>query len=201
MADMAALRAKYRRFEWPAALVAGIGAYIVGYVSVTVYVIGNTIASGTIPWPPNSALISSGFAFYNSHVGLGFLYEESILVVTDVPPGANVAGFEPFSLVARTASEPLIYYSIPVLVLLAVAILFTRWREPAEPDGGLAVATGAGMTIGYLLCMLIGTYIFVRQEGAVIRHLDRLATLLYGLLYPLVLGTVGSLGTQLFLTD
>jgi hypothetical protein len=185
MADVAALRAKYRRFEWPVALGTGIGAYCAGYLALVGYTL---VGVASIPGPIRARLVRLGWIHYNAH---------TVYIVADAPPNVVTP---PVSLV-DTATEPLVYYAVPVLALLVAAGLFTRWRDPTEPDGGLAIATGVGMTIGYLLCMLVGSYLFVRTEASATFHPDRLSALTYGLLYPLVLGTVGSLGTQLYLTD
>lgn len=181
------------RYPWPAGLATGVGAYIASYLVFVVYML---VGIADLPGPWVDRLIRVGFIHYNAHF---------IPVVTE---GEGVVRFSD-SLVSY-AVNPLVYYVVPVVVIVAAAAVMTYWYDPARRDGLLAIATGLAMALGYLLLALVGTYLFTRTqmstvEGgetiAVTVRPDRLATLLYGTIYPVAFGIVGSLLAQALLLE
>lgn len=174
--DADGLRARIEAFPWPVGLAAGFGAFLVGYLVVVGYMlVGIAPLQGSIV----DRLVGVGFIFYNAH---------TIPVVSSDPTVVSripnpVAG----------AAIPWAYYGVPVVALTAVGGLFTHWYRPPEQDAFVAVATGAAMTIGYLLLALVGTFAFT-QFGSLLP--DRLWTLGAGLAYPLACGTLGSIVAQ-----
>jgi hypothetical protein len=170
------LRARAEAFPWPIGLAAGFGAFVAGYLVVVGYMlVGIAPLQGTLV----DRLVGVGFIFYNAHTVP--IVSSDPTVISRIPN--PVAG----------AAIPWAYYGIPVIALTAAAGLFTYWYRPPEQDGFVAVATGAAMTLGYLLLALVGTFAFT-QFGAL--HPDRLWTLGAGLAYPLVCGTLGSIVAQ-----
>jgi len=95
-----------------------------------------------------------------------------------------------------------VYLAIPVVVLLAVSVVFSY----RFVGGGLrsqrelvarALVGGGTITLGFLLAALVGTYVFaIEGEGSVLRP-DRVDALLFGFVYPAVVGSVGVLVGQL----
>ncbi|MHB9285815.1 hypothetical protein ACKVMT_02090 [Halobacteriales archaeon Cl-PHB] len=96
------------------------------------------------------------------------------------------------------ALPPEVYLLVPVVVLLlAGAVLALRVLEPPTRGKDTAITSllvGAAICLGYLLVVLVGTYLLVREggtEGSVL-HPARLEALGYGLAYPLVFGSLGT---------
>lgn len=170
------LRARAEAFPWPVGLAAGVGAFIVGYLVVVGYMlVGIAPLQGGIV----DRLVGVGFIFYNAHTIP--VVSADPTVISRIPN--PVAG----------AAIPWAYYGIPVVALTVAGGLFTYWYRPPEQDAFVAVATGAAMTIGYLLLALVGTFAFT-QFGVL--YPDRLWTLGAALAYPLVCGTLGSIVAQ-----
>jgi len=99
---------------------------------------------------------------------------------------------------ANPALPAEVYLLIPVLVLLVAGAGFTR-RFVDQPavgrDTGLtSLLVGGVITIGYLLVVLLGTYVLVLQGGTegTVLHPARFEALVYGLAYPLVFGSLGA---------
>lgn len=100
------------------------------------------------------------------------------------------------SAVEQTAPTlpPLVYLAVPVVVLVVAAGVFTYARVDLErvdsPADALvvSVAVAAAFTLGYLLCVLVGTYALAVQGsgGAAVLHPARPEALGYGLAYPFV---------------
>lgn len=95
---------------------------------------------------------------------------------------------------------PLVYLAVPVLVLVVAGAVFTYYRVSVGPDKSLtAVLTtglfvGAAVALGYLLVLLVGTYVLAVQgstAGTFLRP-ARLETLGYGVAYPFVAGSLGA---------
>lgn len=183
-------------FPWAVGFGAGAVAFVAGYAAVVAYLfsgIGNT----NLPGSTVQKLIRLGFLHYNGH---------GIVVVADAPPTTVVP---PINFLSN-AALPIMYQAIPVLALVGASMLFTYWLRPADRSFGVAVLTGLSMTIGYLLLALVGTFLFSRAETqamptgetvTVVLHPDRVQTLMYGIAYPLVLGTFGSIPAQAALTN
>jgi len=188
-------------FPWAGGFLAGCGAFVLGYLVLGGYYLADVIK--TLPGSTTEKLIQLGFIHYNAHT-IPIIPE----AVGELPANQTIAR-TPFSLIAA-ATEPLVYYAVPVVTVLAGSFVFTYWYGPEERRVSLAVLTGVSMTIGYLLLALLGTFVFVQTQetdpvnaSAILVALrpGRLQTLVYGLLYPLVVGFVGSLPAQVALTD
>jgi hypothetical protein len=163
-------------FPWPFGLAAGWVAFVLGYLVVTIYMlVGIAPLRGTLV----DRLVGVGFIFYNAH---------TVPIVASAP---GVVSRLPHPV--ANAAIPWVYYGVPVVTLAAVAGVFTYWHRPGENDALTAVATGASMTIGYLLLALLGTFGF-DQFGQL--RPDRLWVLGAGIAFPLVSGTLGSIVAQ-----
>jgi hypothetical protein len=163
-------------FPWPFGLAAGWVAFVLGYLVVTAYMlVGIAPLQGSLV----DRLVGVGFIFYNAH---------TVPIVAGAP---GVVSRLPHPV--ANAAIPWVYYGVPVVTLTAVAGGFTYWYRPGENDTLTAVATGASMTIGYLLLALLGTFVF-DQFGQL--RPDRLWVLGAGLAFPLVCGTLGSIVAQ-----
>lgn len=130
----------------------------------------------------------------------GNLYnEESRSIATETATG--------FTLPDLTFPD-FVYLAIPVVILLAVGFLFAYRFVSLEGiqswDDVLTrgLISGGTITLGFLLLILVGAYLFVidgiaiftaqSADGAFTRP-DRLDALLFGLAYPAVCSSVGAL--------
>lgn len=93
---------------------------------------------------------------------------------------------------------PTVYLAVPVVVLVVAAALFTYGRvdlsDVASPRDALLTSVGvaAAFALGYLLCVLVGTYALAVQGsgGDAVLRPARLEALGYGLAYPLLTAAV-----------
>ncbi|MFD1587752.1 hypothetical protein ACFR9U_12220 [Halorientalis brevis] len=188
-------------FPWAGGLVAGSGAFVLGYLLLGAYYLAGVIKE--LPGAASEKAMQLGFILYNAHT-ITLIPEAA----EPLPSGQSIAR-TPFSLLAN-ATDAGLYYAVPILAILGVTVAFTYWHDPDERSVALAVMTGLSMTIGYLLLALVGTFLFVQTQQtnpangtsiAIAFHPNRVQTLLYGTLYPLVVGTVASLPTQAIVTN
>lgn len=193
------IRDRFEAFPWAVGLATGCGAFVGGYLVLGVYLLVGVI--NELPGTIQDKLIQLGYVLYNSHL---------ILITQQVAeplPANQTFAPTPVSWLGN-ASQPAVYYIVPIVVLLGASALFTNWYQPEERSTATAFATGLSMTLGYLLFALLGTYLFTQTgvselEGAetiqYITYPDRLQTLIYASVYPLFLGTMGSVGMQAYL--
>ena len=188
-------------FPWASGLVAGSGAFVLGYLLLGAYYLAGVIKE--LPGSISEKAMQLGFILYNAHT-ITLIPEAA----EPLPSGQSIAR-QSFSLLAN-ATDAGLYYAVPILAILGATVAFTYWYDPDERSVTLAVMTGLSMTIGYLLLALLGTFLFVQVQetnpasGSAITiafHPNRIQTLLYGLIYPLVVGFVGSLPAQAVLAN
>lgn len=187
-------------FPWVAGLAAGSGAFVLGYLVLGGYYLIGLIKE--LPGTTTEKLTQLGFIHYNAHM-IGIIPTAA----EPLPEGQNIARTS-YSLISN-AADPGVYYAVPVVALLVGSAALTYWYDPDEQSTAVAVMTGVSMTLGYLLFALLGTFVFAQTQTTdpvnaepikVIYHPDRLGTLVFGFLYPLVVGFVGSIPAQIALT-
>lgn len=166
-----------------AGIVAFVGAYSAFVAIVTI--------SGNTAWSnPVATLKQLGALFYNAQNVPVVVYQESTGGGSAVPQEATVNILQN----ADPSLPHLVYYLIPVVVLAAVAaVLAHRYVDPTEPveTGGAVVG---GLTLGYLLAALVGAVLVAQRTEleAAFETLspDLVLTLAFGLVSPLLVGTI-----------
>jgi len=178
------IRDRALSFEWPGGVITGMAAYLGVYVLMgLLIVVLSVVASVEFPGSPTTRLTRLGFVLYNAH---------GIVIAGEAPPTVIAPDFN----LLRNATQPLVYRAVPVVGLLGASGIFTYWRKPDSREAFDALATGLSMALGYLLFMLLGTYLFTTTQQEALFHPDRLGTLVRGLAYPLVFGFFGSIAIQ-----
>lgn len=166
---------------WPALVVAGVGAFLAGYLlTVLLTIVGPSSVRGGVV----GILTLLAFVFYSAH---------------GVP--VEVGGRERVDLLTRTASastpEPavpvIVFYAIPVVVLLAVALVVTVRVVDRSEDPVRVGAAVLGFAVSYGLAAIAGTLVFTTESvfGGSARLVLRDAAL-FGFAYPLVFGGVAA---------
>lgn len=182
--DASSLTDRVEAFPWDGGVIAGALAFLAGYAVMGLYRLAGI---AQLPGSLADQLTRLGFVLYNAH---------NVVIVGDAGPDATVPSYSLLAL----ADQPLIYFAVPVVALLLASGAFTYWRDPQSLDAFAAVATGAGMALGYLAVALVGTYVFtltqVTDGTEVLFHPSRVATLLYCFVYPMGLGVIGSIVVQ-----
>lgn len=162
---------------WPGVVAAGAGAFLAGYLlTVLVVVLGPSSTAGGV-W---GVLVLLAFVFYSAH---------NVAVEAE-----NLGRVDMLEQSARdgTAVPVVVFYAIPILVLLVTAALVTaRYTEPRDPIQ--SVGAIAGLTGGYALLSAAGTVVFTSQTviGAPARLVLGEAVA-FGVVYPVVFGTIGA---------
>lgn len=188
-------------FPWTGGFLAGCGGFVAGYLILVVYFLVGVIKR--LPGATGDKLIRLGFIHYNAH------RIPVIQIATSPLPGNQSFAGRSFTLLSA-ATDPGLYYAVPVVALLGASMVFTYYNLPERQSATYAALTGLAMTIGYLLFALVGTYVFVKTRSVdpnvgesftIAVRPQRLSTLLYGVVYPLVVGAIGSLPVQAVLID
>lgn len=169
-------------------VIAGVGAFVVGYVL-------------TYAWRAPSVSDSlSGLNFLAQLLGVdaiptwkgvGWLFFGAHGVATRFPtPGG---GTELVNLVEQSGdgTVAVLYVLVPVLLLLAGAL--TAWLGEAVDTAEAAMA-GATVTVGYFILAAAGTFLFahaIGDTGMSIAPDPLTSLLLAGVVYPVVFGAIG----------
>lgn len=177
---LATVQERFDAFPWEIGLLAGIGAFLLGYLALVAYVV---VGPASLPGTFGDQLRRVGFLFYNAH---------NILVIPEAGPGVEALRIN----LLPQATLPFVYQTVPIVAIILASAAITVYMRPDETDGILAVATGIGITLGYLLAMLIGTYVFTLTQQGVLYHPARPTVFVYGIAYPLVVGIIGSIVSQ-----
>jgi hypothetical protein len=163
--------------------IAGAGAYLLGYV-FTYLLVGSEIRESAVNQVfqvfggEDLTYEIVGWVFYNAHF-VSTVGDLSVLSGT----GNLITEFEAFS--------PILYL-VPVALLFIAGLAVGR-RIPGEQDYGDAAAAGATVVVGYLPLAVIGAFLVQVQSGGSSVGPDLLlGAILAGLVYPAVLGALGS---------
>lgn len=167
--------------NWILGLVGGIGAWVIGYAVTFVLVGGEEFGGAPGPVDSFTRMDLSGWVFYSGHfVGLS--------------EGGNLFGTSTNLLLEGSPELPVwVYFAVPVAALLFAGVL-VGWLIDGLQEALLA---GVSMVPGYLLAGIAGSVLFSIQvsqgfQEAAVRPAIGVVVLLMGLLYPLVLGTIGA---------
>lgn len=169
----------------PAAL-AGVGAYVVGYVLTYLVAAGRASEQWGEAFPAWKAV---GWYFYNGHF-------VDVFTTRSVGP-FGAAGTR--NLIAAADGAALgILYAIPPLVLVAAGIAVGRLS--GRTDAARSATAGAAVTTSYFLLSVVGAVLFEHTAsgeflgvdvGATIGPQFAPAAILAGIVYPVVFGAIG----------
>lgn len=170
-------------------LAGGVVAWLLGYLAV--YLAYGDRVRGSIGGQLLSEL-AGGDATWKL-VGWLFLNAHFVDVIFDAP----VLGVRALDLIGQEAGAAIYLYVVPPIFLLAAGLL-VGYRAGTEGLGD-AVVTGFLLIPGYLVLSAAGAFLFEVGGGTVTAAPDPVtAILLAGLVYPAVLGGIGSaIGDQL----
>jgi len=158
-------------FQWSRGIVAGFGAFVVGYLATVavIFVAGNH--SGNL----GSVLNSIGLVFYNAQV---------------VPAHLNGHATN-FLLSTQNPNVPIpVYFLIPVVVVGGAGALVVR---AGRPTATTVLNTGSALAVGYVVPMVLGALLIsVSFPSGHVATLDLSKAVVFGLAYPVVFGTLGA---------
>ena len=169
------------------AVIGGIGTFASGYVLFVALL----TASGNPNFStPVRTLKQLGNLFYNAQNVPLVRHREIVVGDQTINQEATINLIQ----LSEPSLPKVVYYLVPVIVLaIAAALLATRYLEIEDPlETGIAVV--GGLTLGYVLAALVGTYLFAQRtslDGASeTLSPEMLMALGYGVAYPLVIGTL-----------
>jgi hypothetical protein len=115
-------------------------------------------------------------------------------------PFGGPTGAEQFNVLSETtlAFPAVLFYAVPVVLLVAGGFALVSGRELWEPSARAHAAAGATVAVGYFPLAGAGTILFETEvgfEGQTLTQAPELSTtlLFVGLAYPLAFGAVGGL--------
>lgn len=167
--------------------IAGSGAYLLGYVFTYLLVggdiresLGNRVVE--VIAGQDVTYQAVGWVFYNAH-----------LVPTVFEVDAPVfGGSSSVDLVSQVDAFSAVLYLLPVLLLFGAGLAVGR-RHLGTADPAAAAKAGATVVVGYFPLAAAGALLVRVQNDASSAGPDLLlAVVLAGLVYPLVLGALGS---------
>lgn len=180
------------------AIPVGIAAYVLGYfltVGLAVGRVDTVLAIEVTGQHVESLPLGQLFASKPpAWVVVGWLFYNAHFVPTSVPAADAANGFAALtnrSLAAAVDGPLLLSYLVPPLLLLAAGFLVARTATTPGANG--ARNAGASVAIGYFPLFLLGAFVFTANaaEARVTASPNGLRTVLFGLVYPLVLGALG----------
>ena len=163
--------------------IAGAGAYLLGYV-FTYLLVGSEIRESAVNQVfqafggQDLTYQAVGWVFYNAHF---------VSTVVDVPIFGDTV-----NLISQSETFSPVLYLIPVLLLFAAGLAVGR-RQNVSTDAAEAAKAGATVVAGYLPLAAVGAFLVqVQGDAGSVGPDPLLAILVAGLVYPLVLGALGS---------
>jgi hypothetical protein len=174
-----AVQERLRETNWLAMVGLGAGAFVVGLVvtAALIVLVGSSPTGGL-----RGAAILIGFTFYAAN-----------LVRIDLG-GAQV---DFFAGITETTVPLVVYYAVPMVVLLAAGVVATQLSTRRSVDPIALAFNVVGIAIGYVIVAIIGTFVLVAETVTGGQASPVVAdAFLYGFVYPLVFATIGAgLGT------
>lgn len=162
--------------DWNTVVVLAIGTFLLGYVLTGALVV---LGPSEIETDAATYVVLLGFVFYSAH-NVPF---EAGGITQDLLANPSTAG---------QAVSPLFYYAIPIVLLLAAGIILARHATERRFDPLEKLFATVGFSLGYLVVMVLGTYVLTipGPSGRATLVFERAA--LFGLLYPLLFTTMGT---------
>lgn len=166
---------------WTRLAAAGVGAFLAGYaLTVLVAVVGPSSVEGGFA----DVLTLLAFVFYSAH---------------NVPLEVSGVGRMDWLTIAGSAATPepavpvIVFYAIPVAVLLAVGLFATGRLVGRTDDPTRVLAAVLVLAVSYGLTAIAGTAVFTSRSafGGPAR-LVLADAVLFGFAYPLVFGAIGA---------
>ncbi|WP_246310200.1 transporter [Halorarum halophilum] len=174
------------RIPFGAGVVAGVAAYVLGYLVTYVWqsdAVRERLSSinflvELLGGDPIPAWTGVGWYFYNAHY------------VDVLVPGFGGTRTENFVASADGGNLALLYVVPPLLLLLAGLAVSVVSSARDASDGALA---GLAVVPAYLLLAVVGAFVFAygTGDGGSVHPDYVTATLLAGVVYPAVFGAVG----------
>lgn len=163
---------------------AGAAAFAVGYAATAVL----AFATSAFEDGRTTAGLASGALERLRLAGLVFLDAHQVTVRVDI--GAHESTTD---LVAGTPTVPAAaYYLLPVVALVGCAALFVAAAPLHPADGEASAWLGAGLVVGYLPPVLVGTLVFDARGPVAALSADPVSGVVFaGVLYPTACGALG----------
>ncbi|MFC7018996.1 MULTISPECIES: hypothetical protein [Haloarcula] len=187
-----------RAFPWLPAGLAAVATLLVEYLVIAaIFVVGpSSVDRGAAPInAAGDVAIQYGHVLFNAHH------------VPTVTRATIQIGGSPFGndlyFATGASVPPVVFFLVPVVALFAAGALFETYRPgtPAESILEESALVGTGVTVGYVLCGVVGTFVLVQrwalevQEETVGTATQRpllSVTLVAFFLFPMVLVTLGA---------
>lgn len=175
---------------WAVGFIVGVLAYVFGVAMAAILVMVEDNPQWQVDGVAEGVSMVDVYAwvFYDSHfVGVTThevtrLDAQQVHILQEFPPDLPVAAF----------------YLVPVIVLIGGGFVVAYSQSRSVLPASNAIVGGMTVTTGYLLLAGVGTYVFTAESSSLLGtvtvapHLGY-ATLLMGLVYPVVLGGIGGL--------
>lgn len=182
---LAALRARAAAVDWVGAGAVGVLAFPAGYVLTGLIVVLGGQTSGDVL----GILLLLGFVFYSS-----------LNVPADIVGGGQVDYLASVAdpATAAPAVPIVVYYAVPIFVLVGAGALATVRLLEGHPDPVETGLTVLALAVGFAGMAVVGSFAFV--STTITGDTARIALLpaaLFGFAYPLIFGLLGAALVQI----
>lgn len=161
---------------FPAAVVLGVGTFLLGYVLTGLLV---TIGPSVVDADLATYVVVLGFVFYSAHN----VPYETTLGQTNLLADPTTAG---------QAIPSIVYFAIPIVLSVAAGVVLARSLTDRPLDPIQTLYALLGYSLGYLLVAVAGTFVLTIPGPGGTATLVFERAVLFGLLYPLLFGTIGA---------
>jgi hypothetical protein len=189
-----------REFPWLWAAGAAAATFVVEYLLVAaLFVLGPSSVDRSTP------IINSTVAVLLQYTHI--LYNAHFVWIVQSATVSNVQIPEPFSNDLWTvystpgvsaATDPVVFFLLPVISLVIAGAMFERYRTPATGRLTEAALVGSGFTAGYLAVGLLGSVTFVQRvpitgsDGVLTQQPDLFFTAVMFVVFPMVFVSLGA---------
>jgi len=179
------------RVPFVQSVVAGLAAWIASFVVIAILVAATEDGDDLVGF--------TGNVIYSSHFVESTIDVSTVLFTETRHENLLAEGY--------TELSELVYYAVPIVVLLAVGLLLVRALDIHDTE--IAAIAGGATALGYVVLTVAGTYIFEFEqeitaqgqaigEATITPELGLVTVVVMGLLYPIVFGAIGGvIGSRL----
>lgn len=185
-APLERVRERVPAFQYLLGVSSGVLAFAGGFVVLLLLVVlgpGEFLADASM----GERVRSLAAVYYSAH-NVGLVAASPDVIIYTVTGEANLVwGAE------DPALPKLVYFAVPIAVLVATGALFAATREAVESKAQTALLTAGTLAVGYGVVAVLGTYLVVLTLNNGNFHPTRTGAALFGFAYPLVCGWVGAI--------
>ena len=196
-ADQPLLKPSLTEFPWLRAALASVGTLVVQYAAIVVALALSGSAVTRADWSLWEKAVQYVYVVYSAH---------HVPISTTVSQGVQAGSGLNNLLYGQPFFPAVLFFALPVVVLLAAGFLFERQRTPPVTVGGTeeSAMVATGFAIPYVAVGALGSFVFVRritgETAQAVSAPALLWTLVAMFLFPMAFVAIGAALAYVFST-